>query len=233
MFAQLEPPTQANAGHAPQTQPMGAQEPFAQEPAETHWPEALADAFEWPSQPGAQSAARGQGIGYSGPDMTLEALEDAHTSSGFQPLTLEPGTLAAFTGNDPRGGAAPGETTRALDDFFQGPEEPQPAPLPEPEPQAPTPTIAPTDYPARLAQARSLREAGALDEALVEYRALLKNAPNLLPDVLSDLESSLDEQPDHPEIHRLLGDARIRQGDYMAALESLNRSVSLTQNPDD
>ena len=31
----------------------------------------------------------------------------------------------------------------------------------------------------------------------------------------------------------LLGDARIRQGDYMAALESLNRSVSLTQPGDE
>ena len=100
-------------------------------------------------------------------------------------------------------------------------------------PPAPEPAIDPTDYPARLEAARSLRDAGALDEALVEYRAILKNSPDLLPDALSDLESALDEHPEHPELHRLLGDARIRQGDYMAALESLNRSVALDQPDED
>ncbi len=230
MFAELEPATRA-------THDSGAGA-LAPPPAEeSAWPEALADAFEWPSQPGASSPGAqtsGQSLRSSqvGPDVTLEALEGAHSADGYQQFTLEPGALAAFTGADQRDDAPTSETARALDEFFQGPEEP-PEPVAEEAPAAVAPTISPTDYPARLAAARALRDEGALDDALVEYRALLKYAPDLLPDVLSDLEASLDEQPEHPEIHRLLGDARIRQGDYMAALESLNRSVSLTQPTDE
>ena len=207
--------------------------------ADEAWPEALADAFEWPSQPGAGASATPRG-GYGGPDLTLEALEDVHAADGYQPFTLEPGALAALTDDDPRGAPPASETARALDDFFQGPEvppNPQPEPLAEPEP-TPEPAagpsdVSPTDYPARLAAARAQRDAGALDDALVEYRALLRNAPDLLPDVLDDLQAALDEQPEHPELHRLVSDARIRQGDYLSALESLNRSVSLTQPTDE
>lgn len=236
MFAQLGTAPSADIPAAPPTQPNIEQAGHAAEPVpEANWPAALADAFEWPSQPGAHesgsaSGAAQQWIGPSGPDITLEQLEDIHEASGFQPLALEPGALSAFAGAQPQ--PAEGERDRALENFFQEPEVP-PLPPPEPEPEPQLPTISPTDYPARLARARELRAAGSLDEALVEYRALLKDAPDLLADVKGDLESSLDAQPEHPEIHRLLGDARIRQGDYMAALESLNRSVSLTQNPED
>ncbi len=258
MFAELEqpaPPSQPLASPAlsADAPPEPAGEParadyagfasgFADAPKETaaetspaaqaDWPEALADAFEWPSQPGASSPGTSA---QATPDVTLEALEGAHSAAGYQQFTLEPGALAAFTGQPDAEPA--GEKARALDEFFQGPEEPPlpPAPPAEPEPPAAPerPAISPTDYTARLEAARALREAGSLDEALVEYQAVLKNAPDLLPDALSDLEAALDEQPEHPELHRLLGDARIRQGDYLAALESLNRSVSLNQSNDE
>jgi len=99
-------------------------------------------------------------------------------------------------------------------------------------PQTP-PGPDPKDYPARLARARDLRDAGDLDMALVEYGAVLRNAPDLAPDVTQDLDALLDESPEHPELHKLVGDARIRQGDYLSALESINRSVALTQAQDD
>ena len=98
---------------------------------------------------------------------------------------------------------------------------------PEPEPPvAPLLTSHPAepdahDYAARLTQARNHRDSGALDEAIVEYRTVVRNAPELLPDVLTDVESCLTERPEHPELHRLLGDARIRQGDYLGALRIL------------
>jgi tetratricopeptide (TPR) repeat protein len=262
MFAQLAPDTQASEGSgasafAARDFPLGPATPVmpdsTQLAAEQQWPEALADAFEWPSQPGAASspsqpttANYGLSGSQAAPDVTLEALENAHSAHGYQPFTLEPGALAAFTG---AGQSEPAyEAASALDNFFQGPEEPPlppiaeepPAPLPELEPEPlpeplpePEPAIDPADYPARLAAARSLHEAGDLDEALLEYRAILKNSPDLLPDALSDLETALEEHPEHPELHRLLGDARIRQGDYMAALESLNRSVALDQTDED
>lgn len=254
MFAELEPASPAtDTTRAPfdsvlfQDTPIPAPmtPPVTQEPSAPHdsdWPEALADAFEWPSEPGAASPsaqAHGRHAGAqssAAPDLTLEALEGVHSAAGFEQITLEPGALAAFTGAGPNEEVAPAsEKARALEEFFQGPEEPPLPPVEDiPAPATPAPpAISPTDYPARLAAAREMRENGSLDDALVEYRALLKNAPDLLPDVLSDLEASLDEQPEHPELHRLLGDARIRQGDYMAALESLNRSVSLTQNDEE
>jgi hypothetical protein len=249
MFAQLEPAAQANdivdadvveASSAPfaPAEPDLPNDIAAPPPADSDWPEALADAFEWPSQPGAASSPGAQfdryaaSNGHAAPDLTLEALEGAHSADGYQQFTLEPGALAAFTGDGHGADAPASEASRALDEFFQGPEEPPLAPVAEEPPAAP-PTIAPTDYPARLDAARTLREAGSLDDALVEYRALLKNAPDLLPDVLGDIEAALDEHPEHPELHSLLSDARIRQGDYMAALESLNRSVSLTQPGDE
>ena len=68
-----------------------------------------------------------------------------------------------------------------------------------------------------------------MDEALVEYRAVLKNASDLFTDVLEDLRASLVAAPEHPEVHRLLGDAYIRQGDYLNALESYNRALALSQ----
>ncbi|HEX8733130.1 MAG TPA: tetratricopeptide repeat protein [Ktedonobacterales bacterium] len=223
MFADLEPETNAlPAAPAPH-----AAEPL---PVDAQWPAALADALEWPSEPAATPPAP-HAAAHSTPDATLEALEDATSASGFQPFELEPGALAAFTGARPADEPSH-EATSVLDNFFQAPEEPPlpivpdepPAPLPEPEP-----TYDPQDYPARLAAARALRDAGSLDDALVEYRAILKNSPDLLPDAMSDLEAALEEHPEHPEVHRLLGDARIRQGDYLAALESLNLSVALDQ----
>jgi hypothetical protein len=87
----------------------------------------------------------------------------------------------------------------------------------------------PKDYAARLELARRKRSEGALDDAFVEYTAVLRNAPDLVPEVMRDLESLSSDESAHPEAHRLLGDARIRQGDYMSALASLNRATALTQ----
>jgi tetratricopeptide (TPR) repeat protein len=92
--------------------------------------------------------------------------------------------------------------------------------------------IEPSSYPERLERARQRRSAGQIDQALNDYRLVLKNAPDLLPDVMGDLNESLEEAPDHPELHRLLGDAYIRQGNYLQALEAYNRAVALTQAQD-
>jgi tetratricopeptide (TPR) repeat protein len=183
------------------------------------------------------------------PVLTLESLERSFADSGFSSYELKPGELAVLSSDSVAGNgwhvtdapqpALSPETTGQSDTPAYEPEpddavasvaedmaafvtEPEPEPDAEPRPAA-------DDYPGRLELARRRRGDGRLDEALNDYRVVLKNAPDLLNDVVSELQESLSAAPDHPEIHRLLGDARIRQGDYLSALESYNRAVALTQ----
>ncbi len=189
---------------------------------EDHLPDHLAalrngnaESQSWP-QSGSQAA---QPTNNASPVLTLENIEQQFAASGFQNFEPRPGALAeiAETGA-PSGTSVTGRPAPS-------------APVAPPEPAAPPKPAAPApdDYPARLALARQQREEGNMDEALVEYRAVLKNASDLFTDVLEDLRASLVAAPEHPEVHRLLGDAYIRQGDYLNALESYNRALALSQ----
>jgi tetratricopeptide (TPR) repeat protein len=133
----------------------------------------------------------------------LETLEAELASSGFQRMEAGQGMLASI--------AAGAAAARALGV----------------DPNAPTTDSG--DYAARLEQARELREMGRLDEAFSTYRVLLKLAPDLLPDVAAEIEEALRAAPNHPEARRLLGDVKLKQGDYMGALEAYNRAVELAQ----
>lgn len=185
---------------------------------------------------------------------TLEELERGLADSGFRQIDLqsESGQIAALAGSADftTNGSGARTLDRGLDALaaLNGLDDPAAAAevatdaLPgrtgrSTEPDAPAHNApaepAPDDYPARLDHARRQRADGALDTALVHYRAVLKNAPDLLNEVVGDLRESLADVPDHPELHRLLGDARIRQGDYLSALESYNRAVALTNAHED
>lgn len=95
---------------------------------------------------------------------------------------------------------------------------------------APADAQAPTlDAAAQLEQARTLRRQGKMGEALVEYRALVKASSERLPEIIRDLRDAAIEEPREAEIQRLLGDAYIRQGDYVEALEAYNRASTLRQ----
>jgi tetratricopeptide (TPR) repeat protein len=85
------------------------------------------------------------------------------------------------------------------------------------------------DYLSRLRLARRKRAQGRMDEALLEYRGILHNSPDTLDDLIHDLRDMVTESED-PEVHRLLGDAYIREGNYLNALESYNRALALTQS---
>ncbi|HEY7095062.1 MAG TPA: tetratricopeptide repeat protein, partial [Ktedonobacterales bacterium] len=134
----------------------------------------------------------------------LETLEAELASSGFQRMEAGQGMLASI--------AAGEAAARALG-------------------VDPNATSADGgDYHARLEQAREWREEGRLDEAFSSYRVLLKMAPDLLPDVAAEIDEALRIAPDHPEARRLLGDVKLKQGDYMGALEAYNRAVELAQS---
>lgn len=165
---------------------------------------------------------------------TLEALERQFSASGFTPIETRPGLLAEIE----RAQQSSGDVV--LPSPSLQPEQPeQPEQLATDEPaavpardEAPISVKSgpdPRDYPARLTHARKRRDDGQLDDALNEYRAIIKNAPDLLSEVLSDLRASLAETPDHPNLHSVLGDALVCQGDYEQALESYNKAMELAQ----
>lgn len=173
---------------------------------------------------------------------TLEALEQSFAQSGFETFELRPGELAAIAEGMPPAQSeeqpsAPASGMFASSDTSDPLDASAPSVMtvsrePEQARASAAPTLAPDDYAGRLYLARERRAAGNLDEALGEYRIILKNAPDLFGDVMDELNESLAVAPDHPELHRLLGDAHIRQGDYLSALESYNRAVALTQAQD-
>jgi hypothetical protein len=133
-------------------------------------------------------------------------------SSTFEPLpdavpepTVAPVLLPVAT---PYAADSPAEAPRAADP-------------PEPDDD---------DYDARLARARRWQAEARTTESLAEYRSILKYAPALLPDVMQDLRQRVAEAPEDAEAHRLLGDAYVRQGEYLGALEAYNRAVALTDS---
>ena len=77
--------------------------------------------------------------------------------------------------------------------------------------------------------ARTLRREGRMGEALIEYRALVKAAAAEMPEIIRDLRDAAIEDPHEAEIYRLLGDAYIRQSDYVEALEAYNKGNALRQ----
>jgi tetratricopeptide (TPR) repeat protein len=137
----------------------------------------------------------------------LETLESELASSGFQQMETGQGMLASI--------AAGEAAARALGV--------------DPNASSANPADG-GDFRARLEQAREWREMNRLDEAFSTYRVLLKMAPDLLPDVAAEIEEALRVAPDHPEARRLLGDVKLKQGDYMGALEAYNRAVELAQS---
>jgi tetratricopeptide (TPR) repeat protein len=201
------------------------------------------DAEESVAQASQESALEADGAARQ--PITLEELEGAYSSSGFRAMELHPGDLALLASQSGGETAAAGgdgeprlpleehdETLAAVAADVAAAEEPA-STTNEPEPAAPAEVLPvehePQDYGERLERARSRRADGALPDALSDYRLILKNAPDLLPEVLSDLDELLAAHADQPEVHRLVGDARIRQGDYLSAIESYNHAVALSQ----
>lgn len=167
--------------------------------------ERLANAYDSAPQPSTSADA-----------VTLEALQRDFTASGFLPVEPQPGLLAAMSAGD-------SDVNSSITSSRIPSLGPRRVELPE---------AVSHDMPGRLRLARTWREEGRLNDALAEYRVLIKQAPDLLPQLLDELHECLRQFPENSEVHRLLGDARIQQGDYLGALEAYNRAVALT-HPDE
>lgn len=81
----------------------------------------------------------------------------------------------------------------------------------------------------RLLKGYQYQLAGSYDEAMQEYRVLIRNAPEFLGEVISNMRALLKITPKYGPGYRVLGDAYMRQGEYLQAMEAYNKALSMTR----
>ncbi|MGI0135075.1 MAG: hypothetical protein ACREBW_08985, partial [Candidatus Micrarchaeaceae archaeon] len=81
----------------------------------------------------------------------------------------------------------------------------------------------------RLVKGYQYQLSGAYDEAMQEYRLIIRNAPELLEDVTSNLRALLKINPHFSLGYRVLGDAYMRKGEYLQAMESYNKALTMAK----
>jgi len=81
----------------------------------------------------------------------------------------------------------------------------------------------------RLLKGYQYQLAGSYDEAMQEYRVIIRNAPELLGEVISNMRALLKIAPKYGAGYRVLGDAYMRQGEYLQAMEAYNKALNMTR----
>jgi tetratricopeptide (TPR) repeat protein len=81
----------------------------------------------------------------------------------------------------------------------------------------------------RLVRAYQYQLNGAYDDAMQEYRVVIRNAPELLDDVISNMRALLKLNPRFSLGYRVLGDAYMRKGEYLQAMESYNKALTMAK----
>lgn len=81
----------------------------------------------------------------------------------------------------------------------------------------------------RLLKGYQYQLAGSYDDAMQEYRLLIRNAPELLGEVISNMRALLKLAPKYSSGYRVLGDAYMRQGEYLQAMEAYNKALTMTK----
>ncbi len=71
--------------------------------------------------------------------------------------------------------------------------------------------------------------AGAYDDAMQEYRITIRNAPEMLDEVISNLRALLKIAPRYTAGYRVLGDAYMRKGEYLQAMEAYNKALTMAK----
>ncbi len=84
-------------------------------------------------------------------------------------------------------------------------------------------------YRERLLRGYQSQLVGDYDEAMQEYRQIIRNAPELLGEVVSNMRALLKLAPKYSAGHRVLGDAYMRQGEYLQAMESYNKALTMAK----
>ena len=81
----------------------------------------------------------------------------------------------------------------------------------------------------RLVRGYQYQLAGSYDEAMQEYRIIIRNAPDLLSEVISNMRALLKITPKYSAGYRVLGDAYMRQGEYLQAMEAYNKALAMAK----
>jgi tetratricopeptide (TPR) repeat protein len=81
----------------------------------------------------------------------------------------------------------------------------------------------------RLLRGYQFQLAGAYDDAMAEYRIIIRNAPELLSEVISNVRALLKLSPKYSAGFRVLGDAYMRQGEYLQAMEAYNKALTIAK----
>lgn len=81
----------------------------------------------------------------------------------------------------------------------------------------------------RLVKGYQYQLSGAYEDAMQEYRIIIRNAPELLDDVISNMRALLKINPRFSLGYRVLGDAYMRKGEYLQAMESYNKALTMAK----
>jgi tetratricopeptide (TPR) repeat protein len=81
----------------------------------------------------------------------------------------------------------------------------------------------------RLVRGYQYQLAGDYDDAMQEYRTIIRNAPELLGEVISNVRALLKLAPKYTAGYRVLGDAYMRQGEYLQAMEAYNKALTMAK----
>ena len=93
----------------------------------------------------------------------------------------------------------------------------------------PQKTDGPVNYKERLIRGYHYQLAGAYDDAMQEYRVIIRNAPELLEEVISNMRALLKLASKYSAGYRVLGDAYMRQGEYLQAMEAYNKALTMAK----
>jgi tetratricopeptide (TPR) repeat protein len=81
----------------------------------------------------------------------------------------------------------------------------------------------------RLVKGYQYQLVGDYDEAMQEYRIIIRSGTDLLNEVVSNVRALLKLAPNYSAGYRVLGDAYMRQGEYLQAMEAYNKALTMTK----
>ena len=86
-----------------------------------------------------------------------------------------------------------------------------------------------SSYHELLLQGYQYQLAGDYDGAMQAYRIIIRSAPELLAEVVSNVRALLKLAPNYSAGYRVLGDAYMRQGEYLQAMAAYNKALTMAK----